>query len=107
MNSIEDILKPTGVSVEHLFYSGRADPYITYQFYDENGAAFADNTEIATSYLVQVNIFTKNSFDELYKQVLELMISTGWYRKYATEDYEDNTKLKHKIIRFQYVEEYP
>lgn len=103
MNNIENILKSIGVPVKHLFYEGRADPYITYQFYNEYGEAFAENKEIATAYSVQVNIFTKGSFEDLYKQVLILMTNAGWYRTYATEDCEPDTKLNHKIIRFQCV----
>ncbi|WP_368488439.1 hypothetical protein [Clostridium sp. BJN0013] len=106
MNDIENILKPIGVPVKHLFYEGRADPYITYQFYNEYGEAFAEDKEIATTYSVQINIFTKGSFEDLYIQVLNLMIATGWYRTYATEDYEPDTKLNHKIIRFQQAEEH-
>lgn len=106
MNNIENILKSIDVPVKHLFYEGRADPYITYQFYNEYGEVFAEDKEIVTAYSVQVDIFTKGSFEDLYKQVMQLMTDTGWHRTYATEDYEPDTKLNHKIIRFQYAEEH-
>lgn len=104
MIKISDILKPTSVPVRELAYSGTADPYITYFYYNENGEAFAENKEIATSYYLQLDIWTKGDFTELYKQVLELMTTAGFYRTFATELYETDTKIKHKVIRFQYCE---
>lgn len=106
MIEIKDILEPTGVKVAELVYTGTADPYIIYQQYNENGEAFAENKEIATSYYFQIDIWTKGDFKDLSKQVLKLMIEAGFYRTFSTELYEKDTKLKHKIIRFQYVEEH-
>ena len=106
---IEDILKPVkdkGIPVKHMFYTGQKDPYITYQFYNEYGEAFSENREIATMYSVQMDIFTRGEVEDLYKEILDLMVSAGWYRIYAMELYEPDTKLKHKIIRFQYAEEH-
>lgn len=106
---IEDILKPikdSKIPVKHMFYTGSSDPYVTYQFYNEYGEAFAEDKEIATTYSVQINIFTKGNFENLYKQILELMTAAGWYRIYATDLYESDTKLFHKVIRFQYAEEH-
>ncbi|OAA94085.1 MULTISPECIES: hypothetical protein [Clostridium] len=106
MNDIESILKSIGAPIKHLFYTGREDPYITYQFYNEYGKVFAEDKEVVTAYSVQINIFTKGKLEDLYKQVLDLMIVAGWCRTYATEDYETDTKLNHKIIRFKYTEEH-
>ena len=106
---IEDILKPVkdkGIPVKHMFYTGSSDPYVTYQFYNEYGEAFSENREIATMYSVQIDIFTQGDTEDLYNQIMSLMTASGWYRTYAMELYEPDTKLKHKIIRFQYAEEH-
>lgn len=105
MNKISDILAPTGVHVSRLTYSGNSDPYITYFLYNEQGEAFAENKEIVTSYYVQVDIWTKNDFSDLYNQVLDLMTKAGFYRTFAIELYENDTRFKHKLIRFQYTQE--
>lgn len=104
MTDISDILKPTGVKVKKLHYIGSADPYIVWFIYNENGEAFAEDVEIETGYYIQVDIYTKNDFTDLYNQVLKLMIAAGFYRIFSSETYENDTKLNHKIIRFKYVE---
>jgi hypothetical protein len=106
MIKISDVLKPTGVPVMKLKYSGKATTYITYFLYNEQGEAFAENKEIATSYFIQVDIFTMDDFTDLYNQVLSLMTQSGMYRNYTHELYENDTQLKHKIVRFQYTEEH-
>lgn len=104
MIKLSTILAPTGVKVSKLHYNGTDTTYITYFFYNENGEAFAENKEIDTSYFVQVDIWTKGDFTDLAKQVLQLMKEAGYYRIYSTELYENDTKLYHKVIRFQYTE---
>ena len=104
MIKLSDILVSTGIYVTKLKYSGDATTYITYFTYNEQGEAFAENTEKDTSYFVQVDIWTKDEFDDLYKQVLALMTAAGYYRTYSHELYESDTQIKHKVIRFQYTE---
>lgn len=104
MTKISDILKPTGVPVNRLKYNGSASTYITYFLYNEQGEAFAENKEIETSYFIQIDIWTKDDFTDLYNQVLSLMKAAGYYRIYTHEEYENDTQIKHKAIRFQYTE---
>lgn len=104
MIKISDILKPTEVPVTKLKYNGAATTYITYFLYNEQGEAFAENKEIETSYFIQVDIWTKDDFTVLYNQVISLMKAAGYFRTYAHEEYESDTQIKHKIIRFQYTE---
>lgn len=104
MIALSKILQSTGVQVRHLTYSGEETTYITYQEYNSNGSAFAENKEIETNHFVQVDIWTKDTFEELAKQVLQLMTASGYYRTYETELYESDTQIKHKVIRFQYSE---
>lgn len=106
MIRISDILESTKVPISKLVYSGSDSTYITYQQYNENGEAFAENKEIATSYYFQLDIWTEGDFTDLYNQVLSLMTAAGFYRTFATELYESDTKTKHKVIRFKYVEEH-
>lgn len=101
---ISDILKSIGIPVTKLKYSGKATTYITYFLFNEQGEAFAENIEKDTSYFYQVDIWTKTDFTDVYKQVLELMKEAGFCRVYANEQYESDTQIYHKIIRFQYTE---
>ena len=81
-------------------YTGNAATYITNFTYNEQGEAFAKSVEKYTSYFVQVDIWTKDEFEDLYKQVLALMMATGDYCSCAHELYESDTQIKHKVIRF-------
>lgn len=104
MTKISDILKPTGVPVSRLKYNGSASTYITYFLYNEQGEAFAENREIETSYYIQIDIWTKDDFTSLYNEILSLMKAAEYYRIYTHEEYENDTQIKHKAIRFQYTE---
>jgi hypothetical protein len=106
MIKISEVLKTIGLPTVKMSYSGDATSYITYFIYNEYGEAFAENKEIATTYSVQVDIYTDGDFTNLYNQVLSLMTEAGFYRTYATEINETDIRLKHKLVRFQYTEEH-
>jgi len=99
---IMNILKTTGQPVAFQTYAGTTFPYITFFFYDENGALYADDVEDKTNWYVQVNIFSKGSYTALVEQVKQLMIDAGFTRRSAQDLYESDTKLFHKALRFQY-----
>lgn len=77
-------------------------PYVTYTFFDEWGAAFAENDEIATNYSIQVDIFSKGDFTDLEEKIKEKTTNNGFRRTSSADFYESDTGLYHCAIRFNY-----
>ena len=96
-------LAPLGIPVSNLKYSGIATTYITFFCYNEQGEAWAENKEIATGFYMQVDVWSKGDFTAIVEQVKTLLEGAGLARTYATEMYEDDTKIYHKATRFVYV----
>ena len=75
-------------------------PYIEYEVIDENGSLYAENEEIATTYRIQIDIFTKGSYTAIRKAVKEVMKENGFVKEFGGSLYEKDTKLFHYILRF-------
>lgn len=105
MNSlIITALKPTNVPVSFQTYSGSASTYITFFEVTQNPAVNADDTEIQTRFIYQIDVWSKSDYTNLTKQVKELLIAQGFRRSVeGPEDYEPDIQLFHKPIRFIYI----
>lgn len=100
MNSlIMDTLSTLDVPVSFLDYKGVLTTYITFMEYMGQGASYSDNKETDTEHLMQINIFSKDNYTDLVKQVKDLLTSVGFTRSYETELYENDTFYNHKILR--------
>lgn len=86
--------------VYFLHASNPKTPYVEYEIYDEFGEEWAENIEVATSYYVQVDIFSYEDYTEIENKVKEKMISADFQRTMAADMYEEDTKLYHKAMRF-------
>ncbi len=80
-------------------------PYVVYTIIDEFGSEFAENTEIATRYNIQVDIFSKNDFDDLKEKIIKIMNENEFYRNGGNESFESDTGLYHCVLRFNYTKE--
>lgn len=100
---IMDTLKPLNLPVANLRYAGAASTYITFFCYNEQGEAWAENKEIVTGFYMQVDVWSKGDFMAIVDQVKALLEEAGLSRTYATEMFEDDTKIYHKVLRFVYV----
>lgn len=104
-NLILTTLKPlVNNQVGFLKYSGTATTYITFFEILQQGQAYADNTEIATSRNYQIDIFTKGSYTELAKQVIAALKAVGFKRSTENDLYEPDTGYYHKVIRLNYTQ---
>lgn len=98
---VPDIVNLTGDNTIHYIHAtSPVEPYIEYEFYDEDGAVWEEGKEISTNFYLQVDIFSKGSFENLANIVKEKMINAGFERGKAADLYESNTKLFHKAMRF-------
>ena len=101
---IHDTLTPLNVPVNLQTYSGKAPMYITYHVYDEMGEEWAENEEIATGYYIQVDVWSAGDYLILVDNVKAAMKAAGFKRDYAQDFYENDTKIFHKAIRFNYID---
>lgn len=85
--------------VYFLHATSPTTPYLEYEIYDENGEEWAENKEIATTYYIQVDIFSKTDYTNLENLIKEKMINAGFDRSMCADLYED-TGLYHKAMRF-------
>lgn len=75
-------------------------PYVEYEIIDEYGTEYADGKEIGTTYVIQVDIFSKEDYHVLEKAIRKHMLKAGFNRDMAADLYEENTRLYHKAMRF-------
>lgn len=80
-------------------------PSLTFLFVNESGLDFADDEEVTTEFICQVDVWSKNDYTDIVNQVKEKMKEIGFYRFIEYDDLEEDTKIYHKIIRFSYVKE--
>lgn len=98
-----EILDLTGdKKVYFLHATNPKTPYIEYEIYDEFGEEWAENEEVATTYSIQVDIFSKSNYSNLEEKIKEKMIETGFGRTSGADLWEDDTQLYHKAMRFIY-----
>lgn len=76
-------------------------PYIEYEVLDENGSLYAENKEVVTRYRLQIDIFSKGSYEAIRDKVKEILKEYKNFRKeFGSSTYEGDTKLFHYILRY-------
>lgn len=75
-------------------------PYIEYEILNENGSLYAENEELATTYIVQIDVFTKGSYTAIVKVIKKLMKENGFMKEFGGSQYEEDSKLFHYVLRF-------
>jgi hypothetical protein len=101
-NLILEALKPLNIPSSFQKYNGKENTYITFFNYLEQGEQYADNEEKATGYYIQIDLWSKNDYTELTKNITNAMKAAGFIRTYAADLFEEDTKIYHKAIRFFY-----
>ncbi|KEI02906.1 prohead protease [Clostridium botulinum C/D] len=76
------------------------NPYLEYEIVNEYGANYEGNKETFTTYVIQVDIFSKGDYTSLEDIVKKKLLSAGFNRDMAADLYEKDTKLFHKAMRF-------
>ncbi|MBT2735136.1 hypothetical protein [Bacillus sp. ISL-7] len=95
-------LKPLAPTF-YLTYSGSIFPHITFFEFNQQSALNADDSEEMTSYSIQVDIWSLNDYTSLVDQVKTSLQAIGFRRTNETEFYENDTKIYHKVLRFNFV----
>lgn len=89
-------------TVHYIHANNPVALYVEYLFYDENGLAYEEGQEIATSFYLQVDIFSKGDFTDLENKIKEKLLNAGFERSMAADLYENETQLYHKAMRFTF-----
>lgn len=76
-------------------------PRITYYELDNHGSLYADDMEQASEILIVIDIWHTVKTSEIAQAVDKLMTGLGFVREFASDLYEDDTKIFHKTMRFR------
>lgn len=87
-----------------LTYCGSVFPHITFFEFNQQSALNADDEEDMTAHSIQVDIWSKSDYTSLVEQVKNSLLAIGFTRSMETEFYENDTKIYHKVLRFNFVE---
>ena len=102
---IINTLKPLSVPVYFQKYTGKNNTYITFYEYVESGEAFEEDEEVFTGHYIQIDVWSKDDYTALVKQIKDLLKTVGFKRLDEADLYEKDIELYHKGIRFFYLEE--
>ena len=102
---IIDALKTLGVPVGFQKYSGKEGTYITFHEYLASGEEFEEDMEAFTSHYVQVDVWSKEDYGILVKNIKVRLFEVGFKRIDEADFYETDTGLYHKGMGFFYLEE--
>lgn len=80
-------------------------PYIEYEVLNEEGSLYAENEEIETNYRIQIDVFTKGSYTVIVKAIKNVMKENEFMKEFGGSRYEEDSKLFHYILRFNYESE--
>lgn len=100
LNSKEILSLTFDKKVYFLHANNPKTPYVEYEVISERGAEFSEGKERYTTYLVQVDIFSKTDYTDLETTIKNIMINNGYIRDNAADLYEEKTGLYHKAMRF-------
>lgn len=76
-------------------------PYIEYEIIEETGSLYAEDKEIVIRYRLQIDIFTRGSYEDIRNKVKEILKEYKNFRKeFGSSTYEGDTKLFHYILRY-------
>lgn len=81
------------------------DTHITFCELTDRANSYSDDAEEEIVHTIQVDIWSKNDEWKLKKEVKKLMLSDGFGYIEGQEFFETETKIYHKSMRFNYIEE--
>lgn len=98
---VYDVLSPLNMPVLWQLRPN-AFPGLTYHFFNEQGELYGDGKEKTGSVLCQVDVWSKDNYGAIKKQVKTNMKEAGFLYVSATDTYEDDVRLYHCVLVFNY-----
>lgn len=102
---ILDALKPLNLPVTFQKYTGKVSTYITFHEYFTGGEEYEDDEEKYTGHYIQVDIWSKNDYTDIVREVRDRLQTAGFKRLNEADLYEPDTGIYHKALKFFYLEE--
>jgi hypothetical protein len=76
-------------------------PSLTFSFVNETGEVFTEDGEAETEFVMQVDVWSKNDYTDIVNQVKEKLKEIEFHRIFEHDDFEADTQIYHKILRFE------
>lgn len=84
-----------------LYFDGVADTFILYSPSNESVGLAGDDTPLALVEGWDIDLYSKNNYVALSKQIKKAFIDAGWvYRGSGVDTYDEATKLYHRLMEF-------
>ena len=98
---IINALMPEGLPIAPGIYTGTADKYYTFNYEDDRGDVYADDTPQIDVASIQIHLFVPLGFDyiALKKRTRSRLFGAGFSYPVITELDEKDTKKKHIIFQ--------
>lgn len=93
-------LKNIDIPVSFQASKSEKYPYITFFTYLDRGALHSDDEEKVTGYFIQIDIWSKNDYTDIAKEVHQSMLTANFIKQRYYDLYEKDTKVYHKVMRF-------
>lgn len=103
-NLIIDTLRPIGLDVRYMKYSGENDSYITFFEINNMDDDYSDNESETEIHSLQIDLFAKNDPTQLKKDIKKALKSRFKDVTY-TDFYESDTGTYHIAFRCYFYEE--
>ena len=103
---VKATLEGLGLPVARIFFTGKAESWITYELLSGRDGNFADDAECTANYAYRAHIFSKRNYMPLLKQLRHALKSAGFHAaEIEAELYEQDTGYYHIPVQFNYMEE--
>lgn len=99
-------ISDSGITVVYGWYDKNInDTHITFCELSDRTNDISDDEEESINHTIQVDIWSKNDEWQLKKDVKRLMVNNDFGYIEGQDFFETETKIYHKALRFNYVEE--
>jgi len=105
-STIKTILDVYGYPVEFMGYEGLLKTYFVFNYSDDRGDAYSDDSPEFNMVSVQIHFFSPLTFNHLIlkKQIRNALFENGFTYPTVQTFYESDTKLNHLIFECDYTE---
>jgi hypothetical protein len=106
---IDALLKKTldtlGVPVARVFFGGKAESFVTFQYLGGREDSHADDEAVSYEHAYRADIFSRSDYTGLLRQMKAALKPAGFYGiAVLAELYENDTGFYHIPTEFYYME---
>jgi len=106
---VDDLVKLTleslGLPVARIFFTGKAESWITYQLLLGRETGHADDEAVREGFLYRAHVFSRTNYLPIVKRVRKVLKAAGFDSiEFEAEIYEEDTGFYHIPIKFNFTE---